>query len=168
MKRRIQFSSFGRQANTYSFSRRAASRLVIQILALIIIVLVERVVGLPIFFLGMYVQAMDQVSGRFQYGLTFVMSLLLGVVYQISFVTSFFMLLTGLSAWALFTNFGSSKTARVVVSALASAVCLVILSRFEFTFRVVLYGALSTFFVMVMTRLSATQAKPKTTIFDLT
>lgn len=167
MSTKIHFSSRGREANTYSFSRRSLSRTVLQIVGLLLVLLIERVVGLPIFFCGMYIQAMDQVSGRVQYLFTFVAAVLIGIAYQVSFVTTFITVITGMVAWVVFTQFGSSKTARVLVSSAAAVLVLVLFSSMELSFRVIFYGLISSALLTVTARLTGTRAKSDKRIFDL-
>ena len=125
-----------------------------QVIFLLILLLVERVVGLPIIFFGVVIQAIDLTEGTSRKLVFLVGVILAALVYQFSFLLSFILLSVGTIVWFSLRNFSSSKTARLLISTAIMLILLVNLLEIEITVRVALYSLLSLVVVIGISRTS--------------
>jgi hypothetical protein len=129
---------------------------IVQVIVLIIALLLERVIGLPIIFLGITLQTLD-LTEKFSRRVTFLSAVvLLALVYQFSFLVSFMIISLGIIVWFGLQQFSSSKTARLALSTAVMVLALSMYLQVDFTFRIGLYGLISFLVIIGVARTTQT------------
>jgi hypothetical protein len=128
---------------TTSYQRRRFAQ-AFQLLLIGMVLVIERVVGLPIFFLGITIQSVELTDRQTRRFILIVASIALAMVYQTSFLTCFLIVGLGEIVWSGLSNISSSKTARVLASVLVMLLSFVVLEQISWSWRMGIYSALST------------------------
>jgi hypothetical protein len=123
-----------------------------QVIGLIIALFFERAVGLPILFLGISLQSIDLAEGAIKKVIFITSSVLLALVFQLSFLVSFLLISLGVACWFVFRQFSSSKTAILVSSVLVMATVLGLYIQVDFHLRTFLYSFISVLLLVGLTR----------------
>jgi hypothetical protein len=114
-----------------------------QLLVVVGALIVERVVGLPILFLGMTIQSVELTDRKTRRFVLVFASILLALFYQASFLTTFLLLGMGELVWMGLSTVSSSKTARVLASVATMLAVFMLQQQLLLNGKTVAYGVIS-------------------------
>lgn len=112
-----------------------------------VVLLVERVVSVPLFFPALLVQLLPKHPGYKRIGLLSVAAVLFSGLYSFSLVLSYGLMVGVLVVWLLLKNQFHSRTLRTLFAVLLFAGAYSLLAQIEVTLRVMVYGVVSIWIV---------------------
>lgn len=129
--------------NSVFANQRQRFYLVTHIALVVLALVIERVAGLPIIFLGMTIQSVELTDRRTRRLVLVAASLVLAIFYQVSFLATFLLVGVGELIWLGLSTVSSSKTARVLTSVVCMLVVFVMLQQLVVTTKMMVYSVLS-------------------------
>lgn len=123
-----------------------------QLAVVVVALMIERVVGLPIIFLGMTIQSVELTDRKTRRLVLVAASIILALFYQTSFLLTFLLVVMGELVWFGLSTVSSSKTARVLASVAVMLVVFMVQQQVALSWKIGLYSLVSAFILTTSIR----------------
>lgn len=131
---------------------RQSTSMLLPLFVIVAALVVERVAGLPIIFLGMTIQSVELTDRGMRRVLLLAASIILAFMYQTSFLGVFILLVIGELTWFGLSYISSSKTSRILASVGCMLFLFVVTQHITVTGTMLVYMVFSTLVLITIVR----------------